>query len=433
MNPIAKLKQIANSFVVYQLRRRVEKLLSQHDLTIITVTGTIGKTSAKVAIGHVLEKVGRKVSFSSDSYNTEVGVPLAMFNLKAPDRPSNPASWRRILKDMDVILRDYPYDTIVIEIAEDERAMMTPWVKLLKPKISLLTGASAAHMERFESVEHLRDDAVWLAEQSDRCYYNADMPLIRDVMERKKSAVGYGLDTGLVRFESITRSKQGTLRAELIFGKERQSVKTQMIARHGLSSLLAAAAVAHELEVPIKDIARALADCRPVMGRMRLLDGVNGSRLIDDSYNSSPTAVMAGLDTLMEIPAKQHIAVLGSMNELGDFSSQLHREVAAYAAEKSIDMLVTVGKDAMNLMAPAAIEAGLDKSKVKLFRTPYEAGHYLKKHVQAGDLVFIKGSQNGVFTEETSRILLSPELHPGQELVRQSKAWKSRKKKSFGI
>ncbi len=180
-------------------------------------------------------------------------------------------------------------------------------------------------------------------------------------------------------------------------------------------------------------IVTALAKITSPVGRMRMLDAVNGAVLIDDSYNSSPTAVKAGLDTLMEITGKGHVAVLGSMNELGVAAADLHREVGEYAATKQLDMLVTVGKVAGQYIGPAAEEAGMDRVRIKQFRTPYEAGHYLKKHISKGDVVFVKGSQNGVFTEETSRILLAPGLHPVRELVRQSKAWKRKKKKSFGL
>ncbi|MBP9827427.1 hypothetical protein KBC99_03045, partial [Candidatus Saccharibacteria bacterium] len=79
MNTTARLKKIASRVVVSQLRRRVKKLLAEHTLTIITVTGTIGKTSAKMAIGGLLTELGHKVGYSEDSYNTEVGVPLALF------------------------------------------------------------------------------------------------------------------------------------------------------------------------------------------------------------------------------------------------------------------------------------------------------------------------------------------------------------------
>jgi len=427
------LKKYATSYIVKRLRLRVERLLATRDITIIIVTGTVGKTTAKVAIGEVLTAAGRQVCYSDDSYNTEVGIPLAIFGLKAPARLSSPAAWRKVFAEMDGLVPSYPYDTVVIEVAEDERAMMAPWLALLKPSISVLTGATPAHMERFETVESLRDDAVWLATQASRCYYNADMPLLQAVMDRKKSAVGYGLKSGTIRFDKLARTKTGKLDVELIIGKQRAVVKTQLVARQGLSALLAAAAVAHELAVPLKVIATALGAVEPVIGRMRLLAGINQSRILDDSYNASPDAVTAAIDTLMELPARSHIAVLGSMNELGDHSAELHRQVGLYAAQAKPDMLIVVGKEAGQYIVPAAIEAGLDKSHIKQFRTPYEAGHFLKPILQPDDLVLVKGSQNAVFTEETSRILLSPDLHPSRELVRQSKTWKARKKKSFGM
>lgn len=430
------LKRYAQKILVRQLDKQVDQLLKSHDLTIIAVTGTVGKTGTKLAIGQVLEAAGRKVCYSEDSYNTDIGVPLAIFGLKVPARLADPLAWRRIMREVRGMSHNYPYDTIVIEVAEDERAMMAPWLERLKPHISVFTGASAAHMERFESIEQLRDDAAWLASQAERCFYNADMDLVREVMERRKGAVGYGIDHGVVQLTAIKRARSGYLQAELKIGKERGAIKTQFVARHSLSYVLAAAAVAHELGVDFRKICSSIANVRPVIGRMRLLAGVNDSRVLDDSYNSSPVAVKAALDALMELTTTRdgrRIAVLGSMNELGEFAADLHREVGVYAAEKHVDMLVTVGKDAMNLLAPAAIEAGLAKNQVKQFRTPYEAGHYLKSHVKPGDIILVKGSQNGVFTEETSRILLSPELHPAKELVRQSASWKARKKKSFGI
>ncbi len=426
------IKRLASRLVVSELRRRVRRLLADRELTVITVTGTVGKTSAKLAIGTVLEAAGWRVGFSEDSYNTEVGVPLAIFGLKAPDRLTSPKAWREVFAQMQVASENYPYDAVVLEIAEDERAMMMPWVELLKPQVSVLTGVSPVHMERFTSVEHLRDDAVALASGASRVLYNADVDLVREVMERRKNSLGYGLRHGVVKFGSVVRGRQGKLQAELVLEKRAVTVKTHCIGEHGLYALLAAAAVARELDIPQAKVVKGLQAVTPPLGRMRLLPAVHGARLIDDSYNASPAAVKAALDTLQAFSGR-HIAVLGSMNEMGEHAAELHREVAAYAAQSGLHMLVTVGKLAGQYIAPAAVEAGMDRSSVKQFRTPYEAGHYLKKQLIKGDVVLVKGSQNGVFTEETSRILLAPELHPAHELVRQSKAWKRKKRKSFGL
>lgn len=427
------IKKYGNQIIVRRLRRRVVRLLKDYGLTIVMVTGTIGKTSTKLAIGQLLELAGRKVCYSADSYNTEIGIPLALFGLKAPERVVNPVEWVKVLREMDAQLEDYPYDTVVIEISEDDRDLMMPWVKLMSPHIAVLTGVSPAHMARFESLEQLTDDSVALASQSKEIFYHADFDALQDALGSKKGARGYGLDRGNVRFTDLKRRRDGLISAQLVLGKKREEVKTQMVATQSLGSLLAAASVGQALGIDRGIIVRAMGMIPSVKGRMRLLPAVNGARLIDDTYNSSPLAVVAALDTLMELKAGRHIAVLGSMNELGDHSADLHAQIGISAAQHSLDLLVTVGKESATYIIPAAIEAGMDKSKIKQFRTPYEAGYYLKKILKDTDIVLTKGSQNGVFTEETSRILLSPSLDASAELVRQSKGWKARKKKSFGL
>ena len=143
----------------------------------------------------------------------------------------------------------------------------------------------------------------------------------------------------------------------------------------------------------------------------------------------SQDAVIAALDTLSDFNGRK-IAVLGGMNELGAGATAAHQEVGKQAA-KVVDLLVTVGELAENVMAPAAAHAGLSQDQIKVFRTPYEAGHYVKGILDKNDTILIKGSQGGIFTEEATRILLSPDLDPSRVLVRQSSFWKRRKKKAF--
>jgi len=88
---------------------------------------------------------------------------------------------------------------------------------------------------------------------------------------------------------------------------------------------------------------------------------------------------------------------------------------------------------ACQLLASSASQAGLSSENIKVFRTPYEAGHYLKPIVKKGDIVLVKGSQDGVYSEETARILLDPSVDASAVLVRQSATWKKRKKKAFAL
>jgi UDP-N-acetylmuramoyl-tripeptide--D-alanyl-D-alanine ligase len=205
-----------------------------------------------------------------------------------------------------------------------------------------------------------------------------------------------------------------------------------MVGEQNLNSLLAAAAVAYKMGEPFTKISNGLAKITSINGRMNLLKGVNGSKLIDDSYNSSPDAVFAALDVLADFKAKSRIAVLGNMNELGEYTNKSHYKVGK-AAAKVADTLIVIGKDAEVHMVSGATDAGMDPDNIKIFKTPYEAGHFLKRVVKRGDVVLIKGSQNGVFLEEATRILLDPSQKPEEVLVRQSPSWKRRKRRAFGL
>jgi UDP-N-acetylmuramoyl-tripeptide--D-alanyl-D-alanine ligase len=192
---------------------------------------------------------------------------------------------------------------------------------------------------------------------------------------------------------------------------------------------LAAAAVAGGLGLTAKQIAAGLAEVRPVAGRMNSLPGTGGSTIIDDTYNSSPDAVAAALQTLAAMPTTgRRIAILGSMNELGTESARYHREAGAAAA--GLDLLVTLGTESSKYLGPAAVAAGLDPTRWRAADTPYAAGEYLKLLLQPGDLVLAKGSQNGVFAEEAVKLLLANPAD-ASKLVRQSPTWLKTKAKQF--
>jgi UDP-N-acetylmuramoyl-tripeptide--D-alanyl-D-alanine ligase len=421
------MKQAAKNLIIRQLNKKVRKLLKTHKITIIEVTGTVGKTSTKAAIGQVLSG-SYKVHYTEDSYNTDIGIPLSLFNIKAPSRLWNVNSWRKIFKDIDTEIEAYPYNTVVLELAEDEPVMMANVQKILPPNITVVTEVTPAHMERMHNIETLLHNTWKIAARGKQIFYNADSSGLRK-KAYKSGTTGYGLAHGNIKFSSISRGKNGLLKAKLHIGKETRVVSTKMLGHQNLYALLAAAAVANYLCISFADICKQLESISPVRGRMNLLPAIEKAVLIDDSYNSSPDAAIAALDTLAEMRGRK-LAVLGNMNELGSHSAAEHERVGAHAA-KIVDLLVVIGPDAEDYLAPAAERAGLAAENIKRFRTPYEAGHFIKGMVKKGDSVLVKGSQNGVYSEEVSSILLDPSIGAADVLVRQSPSWKRKKKKSF--
>lgn len=425
------MKNLAKKVIISRLNNRVKKLLATHNITVIGVTGSVGKTGTKKAIGEVLSAT-RKVRYSRDSYNTDIGIPLSLFGLKVPGKLWNAREWSRIFKQIDSEIANYKYDTVVLELADDELNMMKKVLSIVKLDISVISAVAPVHMEFLKDMQTVVYYNWQIAAHAKKIIYNADSDELRK-KAYKKDTIGFGLKYGNVKFAKVSRGKNGYLNAQLKIGKKSRLIHTKMLGEQNLYGLLAAAAVATELEIPFEAICFELEQVKTENGRMNKLKGKNGSTLIDDSYNASAKAVIAALDTLKDFKtnksAKKY-AILGSMNELGEHSIKSHQEVGAKAAEV-VDMLITIGKNAEKYMATAANHAGLASDKIKVFRTPYEAGHYLKQYLNKGDIVLIKGSQGDVFSEEATRILLDDKIDASKVLVRQSEVWKKRKKKSF--
>ena len=161
---------------------------------------------------------------------------------------------------------------------------------------------------------------------------------------------------------------------------------------------------------------------------MNVLNGINSSTIIDDTYNSSPSAVVAGLDVLYGMKANQRIAILGTMNELGKFSDKSHEEIGKYCDPKKLDLVVTIGVPAEKFTAKFAKKNGCE---VYSFVSPFEAGDFVRTKMKKGAVIFAKGSQNRVFTEESLKVLLD-KPQDVKKLVRQSKYWLDIKEKQFG-
>lgn len=421
------MKNLAKKVIISKLNSKVKKLFQTHQITVVGVTGSIGKTSTKKAIGEVLAAT-KKVRYSSDSYNTDIGIPLSLFGLKVPSSLWNPNAWRKIFAQIEREISNYKFDTVVLELADDELEMMQRLLRIIKLDIGVISAVAPVHMEFLHDINTVVDYNWKIAAHADKIIYNADNIELRKKAS-KSNSIGFGIQYGEVKFSNIKRNKNCYLQAQLIIGKNQKVISTKMLGQHNLYSLLAAACVATQLGLGFDVICAELEKIKPELGRMNLLEGLNDSKIIDDSYNASEQTMLAALDTLNDIDGRK-FAILGSMNELGKDSIKSHQAVGTKAANV-VDMLITIGSDAENYLATAASQAGLSQDKIKVFRTPYEAGHYLKPFLKKGDIVLVKGSQGNIFSEEASRILLSSKLEPSQVLVRQSDTWKKRKKKSF--
>lgn len=431
------MKTFLRRAVAIILERQAKRLIARHRPIVVAVGGSIGKTSTKTAIGHLLEqKFTGQVLLPKGNYNSEISVPLSIFELPVPESLFNPVVWLGVFREISrLINQPYKYKVLVLELGTDHPGEIPRFMRYLTPDIGVVTAITPEHMEYFKTIAAVAEEEFALALGSRHVLLNAadtESMRRRDALPEGRVTT-FGVKTGdYAIYDAAFDERKHVIHADVRFrGESIMTADMQFIALHSLNAWIAAVAVAEHdaLALTPEQIKTGLETAKPVAGRMQLLEGKNGSLLIDDTYNSSPEAAIAALDTLYSLEG-QKIAIMGMMNELGDYSQQAHEEVGAYC--NKLDLLVTVGADARLYLAPAAIAAGLAEDKIKVFDSPYDAGKCVQNYLKAGTTVLAKGSQNRVYTEEALKQLLANPADAAR-LVRQSDDWLAKKAQQFGV
>lgn len=425
---VPHLKNASRTVVANRLESRVKRLIKQQDIKVVAITGSVGKTTGKLAIASVLRQKYR-VQAHQGNYNSEIGLPLSIFEIGVPADLTNPLQWGKIFFKIDKKLRrPFEYDVLVLEMGADQPGDIKKFMRYIKPDIGIVTAIAPAHYEQFGSVEAIAREKMLLAAGSKAVWLNAEDDRVMDEAKSLGRPVQtYGVDKGNVHFEGVVRGPSQTFSGRLQLQEGEVLVNSPFIGRHSLSSLALAGAIGEEIGLTEDEIKRGLEGFEPAAGRMRVFKGIDDATIIDDSYNSSPRATVSALQTLLDLPGR-HIAVLGNMNELGDMSESGHREVGHAAAK--VDELITIGSDAGRYIVAGAIENGLSARKVHQCESPYQAGEVAKTLMKKGDIVLAKGSQNGVFAEEAvAKLLADPD--DKKRLVRQSDEWQQKKRRQF--
>ena len=425
--------------------------MRRHKPRIIAVTGSVGKTSTKDAIYEVVAQ-GAYVRKSQKSFNSEIGLPLTI--LGRPNAWNNPLQWLLNLVDGLFIMvgtARYP-EWLVLEVGADRPGDIKRVARWLPVDIAVITRLPEVpvHVEFFESAAQVAEEKAALI---DALRPNGTLVLYADdarASQLKERAAGKKIITFGFAPEADVRVED----MKILFegGRERWPVgmSARIVAEgvsapvqvlgtlgaHTLLPALAAAAVGQALGKTVSDSAEALKAYEPPQGRMHLVRGIKETFIIDDTYNSSPAAVNAALDTLKMIGGAASswlaplgggitqgrlIAVLGDMLELGRLSVEEHRKIGIYLAELKIDMLVTVGFRARDI-AEGAQMGGMAEVSILQFEDAQKAGEELAALVQSGDCILVKGSQS-VRMERTVKELMANPERAGDILVRQDEEW----------
>ena len=333
---------------------------------VVGVTGSLAKTSTKEAIATVLAE--RFVTLKNEgNANNEIGLPLTVLRMG----PEHTAA--------------------VLEMGMYVGGEIAELAAIARPRIGVVTAVREVHLSRIgsiEAIERAKGELLEALPSDGTAILNADD--FRVVRMRQRTAAraltyGFAAEADVMAEDVVSAGLDG-MRYTLVTPVGRVEATTPALGRHGVHNGLAAAAVGLAAGLDLDAVAAGLslgwqAPHRDQIVRLPALT------ILDDSYNASPTSMIAALELLSTLPGR-HIAVLGEMRELGGSHERGHREVGEAAAGLA-DLVVVVGEEA------SGIADGVASGHGSVVRVPDRAAalQALRERLEPGDVVLVKASR----------------------------------------
>lgn len=309
----------------------------QFTLPLIAVTGSNGKTTVKEMISSILiAEFGEEFSLATQgNLNNEIGVPQTLFCLNEKHRAA------------------------VIELGMNHIGEIAQLAAIALPTVGLVNNAQREHQEFMQSVEAVAQEngAVITSLPTDgiAIFPAADefSDLWRNYAGNRK-VITFGLENQHQSAQATSATIYASYQArefgntlQVHIGDKQFSVQLSAAGLHNVHNALAAIASCHAIGCSNEAIVSGLQNFRPYSGRLQIKQAHNFAVIIDDTYNANPDSVRAAIDVLVQASGKK-ILVLGDMGEVGAEGSAYHEEIGAYAKQRGINILYTLGTLAAN-------------------------------------------------------------------------------------
>lgn len=349
----------------------------------IGVTGSVGKTTCLEAVKAVLSQKYKTIS-TKPNLDPILNIPSTILRL-------NPTIKK-----------------VILEMGIEYKQEMDFYLSLVKPKTVIVTKIAYAHSEYLGGIDEILEEKGKLVKSLGRdgvAVLNYDDPNCRKLAEDcAGTVVYYGMDSkNCTVWAGNPKIENFATTFELNLGVERVKVNSQLLGLHQVYSALAGALIGVINGIPLTRIKIALESIKPSEHRLQAVQGFNGSILLDDTYNSSPSALEASIDTLLAIPARRRIVVLGEMRELGSFSEKLHRAIAQKIYKEKLDY-VFLGQGDTEFIADELKSLGYWEDRLESNLGSSDLVSKLLRILGKGDVCLIKGSRAVRLDEVVKRI-----------------------------
>lgn len=336
---------------------------------VVAVVGSNGKTTTKEITASVLSERFR-VHKTAGNFNNHIGLPLT------------------------IIRMDEKAEALVLEMGTNRPGDINELCSIALPDTAVITNIGYEHIEGFGSLHKVRESELEVMPFVKTFIYNADDRFLAEGVLAKpcERLISYGIETADVDVmaSNIEHLEDG-MRFILSYRNERCMVYTKLSGLFNVYNCLAGAAAGISLDMTLEQIRNGIAGFGGVPMRCRVVN-ISGVTFIDDVYNANPSSMTESLKELARRTAQsgdgksRSIAVLGDMLELGYYGIEAHKNIGRLLNELSINIFISVGP----LMELAAAEFN---GKAIIVDTAEQAAEALKKEMQPGDIVLLKGSR----------------------------------------
>ncbi|MBP1726289.1 MAG: UDP-N-acetylmuramoyl-tripeptide--D-alanyl-D-alanine ligase [Deltaproteobacteria bacterium] len=357
-----------------------------HPVPLVAITGSNGKTTTKEMVAAIMAR-HCPILKNQANLNNLVGLPLTLLELARG------------------------HEAAVVEMGMNHPGEIARLTQIAAPDVGLITNIQPAHLEGLGSIEGIQaakgELFSGLSSRATIVVNRDDSRVAQLANSFRGRQVGFSTvdpaaDVTLTRILGMDHE---STRFILRLGDGTREIRIHVAGRHHLANAVAAAAVAWALKIDPIDIAEGLASFRPFDKRMEILALAGRAHLINDTYNANPGSMTAALQTLRVLKAGgRAVAVLGDMLELGERSSELHREVGRVAAREGVDYLLAMGKQAHHLLG-GATEGGMPSERLIQGSDHGEIARKVQALITPGAWVLVKGSR-GMRMEKVVEALL---------------------------
>lgn len=389
------------------LKILAKSVIEKRKPIVVAITGSVGKTTTKEAITKVLSK-NFKVRSNNKNYNNELGVPLTILGCQIDYKRNKILQlWGVLVYWLQARFFDENYpEILVLEMGADKPGDIKYFCDFIPVTVGVLTDIGISHLENFKTRQNLATEKGYLIRnlvENGMAVYNYDNKTVREIGEKMSvSKISYGLESkadmaatdiiNKIEVSETIRQING-INFKLNYQGKLLPVRLKNSVGNGaVYSVLAAFSVGIYFELNLIEMIESLKDFGSCSGRMSLLEGKNGSVIIDDSYNSAPASLKLALDLVGNIKADRKIIILGDMLELGDEEKRSHQKVGSEVAKINPDYFIAIGSR-MEEAVDNYLKKSYNKDSLMVFENAEEAKELIADLVGLGDLVLVKGSR----------------------------------------